>query len=71
MQGVEGQFPCPQADPNAGLRHGLYNGRRHYVFNARGEQVGKRRLNDMPGQPRKRWESVAAFSKRTIKAGVR
>lgn len=52
------------------LRHGEYNGRRHFVFNERGEQVGKRRLKDMPGQPRKRWEAKAAFNKRSRKAVV-
>ena len=52
------------------LRHGLYNGRRHYVYNARGEQVGTRRLKDMPGQPRKRWETPQAFAKRSMKPVV-
>lgn len=62
----EQRTPRP-VDPNAGLRHGLYTGRRHYVFDARGEQIGKRLLKDMPGQPRKRWESPQAFAKRSAK----
>lgn len=49
------------------LRHHLYNGRRHYVYNERGEQIGKRKLKDMPGSPQKRWESRQAFAKRTAK----
>lgn len=53
---------------HAKLNHLNYNGRRHYVYDADGEQIGKRRLKDKPGQPRKRWESQAAFDKRSRKA---